>query len=111
MGLTFGAPVVAFESPGEAMTARRLHLPSPVSQTPPEFFLVILIHVGLKPSLQHITHVYHTADVCPIFIYDHKYYTAHTVCNSQLRWAHVTALVPGALSEATPWRLSVIWGK
>ncbi|EKM83324.1 hypothetical protein AGABI1DRAFT_34145 [Agaricus bisporus var. burnettii JB137-S8] len=43
IGLTFGAPVVAFESPGEAMAARRLHLPSP-------------------PSLQHITHVYHTAD-------------------------------------------------
>ncbi|KAF7777922.1 hypothetical protein Agabi119p4_3994 [Agaricus bisporus var. burnettii] len=43
IGLTFGAPVVAFESPGEAMAARRLHLPSP-------------------PSLQHITHIYHTAD-------------------------------------------------
>ncbi|KAF9445762.1 alpha/beta-hydrolase [Macrolepiota fuliginosa MF-IS2] len=43
IGLTFGAPVVAFEAPGEAMAAKRLHLPSP-------------------PSLQHITHVYHTAD-------------------------------------------------
>ncbi|KXN87029.1 Putative lipase ATG15 [Leucoagaricus sp. SymC.cos] len=43
IGLSFGAPVVAFEAPGEAMAAKRLHLPSP-------------------PSLQHITHVYHTAD-------------------------------------------------
>ncbi|KAJ3566602.1 hypothetical protein NP233_g6902 [Leucocoprinus birnbaumii] len=43
IGLTFGAPVVAFEAPGEVMAARRLHLPTP-------------------PSLQHVTHVYHTAD-------------------------------------------------
>ncbi|KAJ3569308.1 hypothetical protein NP233_g5149 [Leucocoprinus birnbaumii] len=43
IGVTFGAPVVSFESPGEKMAGRRLHLPSP-------------------PSLQHVTHVYHTAD-------------------------------------------------
>lgn len=43
VGVTFGAPVVAFESPGEKMAAGRLHLPSP-------------------PSVQHIHHVYHTAD-------------------------------------------------
>jgi len=30
IGVTFGAPVVAFESPGEKMAAARLHLPSPV---------------------------------------------------------------------------------
>jgi len=30
LGATFGAPVVAFESPGEKMAAGRLHLPSPV---------------------------------------------------------------------------------
>jgi lipase ATG15 len=30
MGITFGAPVVAFEPPGERMAAQRLHLPSPV---------------------------------------------------------------------------------
>ncbi|KAI0067284.1 alpha/beta-hydrolase [Artomyces pyxidatus] len=47
LGVTFGAPVVAFESPGEKMAAQRLHLPSP-------------------PSLQHITHVYHTADPIPM---------------------------------------------
>ncbi|KAK0223515.1 alpha/beta-hydrolase [Armillaria fumosa] len=43
VGVTFGAPVIAFEAPGEKMAASRLHLPSP-------------------PSTQHITHVYHTAD-------------------------------------------------
>ncbi|KAH9168814.1 alpha/beta-hydrolase [Lactarius sanguifluus] len=30
LGVTFGAPVVAFEPPGERMAAQRLHLPSPV---------------------------------------------------------------------------------
>ncbi|KAH7930159.1 alpha/beta-hydrolase [Leucogyrophana mollusca] len=43
LGVTFGVPVVAFESPGEKTASRRLHLPAP-------------------PSTQHITHVYHTAD-------------------------------------------------
>ncbi|KAG8853365.1 putative lipase atg15 [Tulasnella sp. 330] len=44
LGVTFGAPVVAFEAPGEKMASKRLHLPSP-------------------PSMQHVTHLYHTADV------------------------------------------------
>jgi len=44
LGATFGAPSVAFESPGEKMAASRLHLPSPPS------------------VLEHVTHVYHTAD-------------------------------------------------
>jgi len=43
LGITFGAPVVAFESPGEKMASGRLHLPQP-------------------PSTHHVTHVYHTAD-------------------------------------------------
>ncbi|KAF8510341.1 Alpha/Beta hydrolase protein [Gautieria morchelliformis] len=47
LGVTFGAPVVTFEAPGEKMAAARLHLPSP-------------------PSTQHITHVYHTADPIPM---------------------------------------------
>ncbi|KAI0029789.1 Alpha/Beta hydrolase protein [Vararia minispora EC-137] len=47
LGSTFGAPVVAFEAPGERMAHRRLHLPSP-------------------PSLNHITHVYNTADPIPL---------------------------------------------
>lgn len=49
IGATFGAPVVAFEAPGEKMAAARLHLPSP-------------------PSLLHITNVYHTADPIPMGI-------------------------------------------
>ncbi|KDQ18696.1 hypothetical protein BOTBODRAFT_29072 [Botryobasidium botryosum FD-172 SS1] len=43
LGATFGAPVVAFEAPGDRMAARRLHLPSP-------------------PSNLHITHVFHNGD-------------------------------------------------
>ncbi|KAF6758290.1 Alpha/Beta hydrolase protein [Ephemerocybe angulata] len=43
IGVTFGAPVVAFEAPAEKLAAGRLHLPSP-------------------PSTQHVTHFYHTAD-------------------------------------------------
>jgi len=43
MGITYGAPVVTFEAPGERLAASRLHLPSP-------------------PSTHHVTHVYHTAD-------------------------------------------------
>ncbi|KLO19678.1 alpha/beta-hydrolase [Schizopora paradoxa] len=46
LGATFGAPVVAFEAPGERLASTRLHLPSP-------------------PSTHHITHVYHTADSIP----------------------------------------------
>ncbi|KAI5831372.1 alpha/beta-hydrolase [Schizophyllum commune Tattone D] len=47
MGATFGAPVVAFETPADRLAARRLHLPSP-------------------PSTLHITHVFHTADPIPM---------------------------------------------
>ncbi|KAN0123698.1 alpha/beta-hydrolase [Lactarius tabidus] len=47
LGITFGAPVVAFEPPGERMAAQRLHLPSP-------------------PSTHHITQVWHTADPIPM---------------------------------------------
>ncbi|KAH7106079.1 alpha/beta-hydrolase [Auriculariales sp. MPI-PUGE-AT-0066] len=43
LGATFGMPTVAFESPGEALAASRLHLPTPY-------------------SLSHVTHVFHTAD-------------------------------------------------
>jgi len=34
LGITFGVPVVTFESPGERMAAQRLHLPSPVCSHP-----------------------------------------------------------------------------
>lgn len=45
IGVTFGLPVVAFESPGEKMASQRLHLPQPVSQ----------IHIG---------HILSSDDLC-----------------------------------------------
>ncbi|CAE6479959.1 unnamed protein product [Rhizoctonia solani] len=47
LGATFGAPVVAFEAPGERLAAERLHLPLP-------------------SEVLHITHVYNTADPIPM---------------------------------------------
>ncbi|KAJ8494972.1 hypothetical protein ONZ51_g1967 [Trametes cubensis] len=47
VGVTFGAPVVAFEAPAERLAATRLHLPSP-------------------PSTHHVTHVYNTGDPIPM---------------------------------------------
>ncbi|KAH9043272.1 alpha/beta-hydrolase [Lactarius pseudohatsudake] len=53
LGTTFGFPVVAFESPGERLAARRLHLPlPPLSNTS-----------GLPVT--PVTHVYHNADPIP----------------------------------------------
>lgn len=44
----------------------------------------------MKPSLQHITHVYHTADVCLAF--GTTFSSAHIVfIYSQLQWVHVMA--------------------
>jgi putative lipase involved disintegration of autophagic bodies len=60
VGATFGAPVVAFEAPGEKMAAARLHLPSPVCIS---FNLLNAdSKTSLQPSVLHITNVYHTAD-------------------------------------------------
>ncbi|KAF9653226.1 alpha/beta-hydrolase [Thelephora ganbajun] len=47
VGVTFGAPIVAFEAPGEKLAAARLH-------------------INLPPSTQHITHVYNTGDPIPM---------------------------------------------
>lgn len=41
LGATFGAPVVAFESPGEKLAASRLHLPLSVSHLPSEDAAVV----------------------------------------------------------------------
>lgn len=51
IGLSFGAPVVTFESPGERLAAQRLHLPLPP---------------GMPSDKTGITHVYHTADPIPM---------------------------------------------
>ncbi|KIR28031.1 lipase [Cryptococcus deuterogattii LA55] len=47
IGLSFGAPAVTYESPGELLPASRLHLPLPP---------------GMPANMTGITHVYHTAD-------------------------------------------------
>jgi lipase ATG15 len=51
IGLSFGAPVVAFEAPGEKMAAKRLHLPMPP---------------GMPTDKMGITHVYNNADPIPM---------------------------------------------
>ncbi|TYJ59186.1 hypothetical protein B9479_000175 [Cryptococcus floricola] len=51
IGLSFGAPVVTYEAPGDLLPASRLHLPLPP---------------GLPADLTGITHVYHTADPVPM---------------------------------------------
>ncbi|KAJ1672858.1 putative lipase atg15 [Spiromyces aspiralis] len=52
LGLTFGVPVVAYEAPGEALAARRLHLPVPTDSA----------LMGVLPTW----HIGHTAD--PIYM-------------------------------------------
>jgi len=51
IGLSFGSPVVTFESLGDHLPAKRLHLPLPP---------------GLPADKTGITHVYHTADPIPM---------------------------------------------
>ncbi|GFZ42645.1 Autophagy-related protein 15 [Saitozyma sp. JCM 24511] len=51
VGLSFGAPAVSFEAPGDLMPSRRLHLPLPP---------------GMPVDMTGITHVYHTADPIPM---------------------------------------------
>ena len=56
VGLTFGAPVVAFESPGEAMAARRLHLPTPVCSI---VVVCVMLLSTLPRAALHPTHCSH----------------------------------------------------
>ena len=51
IGLSFGAPAVTIESPGDRLPAGRLHLPLPP---------------GMPAEKTGITHVYHTADPIPM---------------------------------------------
>ncbi|KAK6907265.1 hypothetical protein I203_101255 [Kwoniella mangroviensis CBS 8507] len=51
VGLSFGAPAVTFEAPGDKLASKRLHLPLPP---------------GMPADKTGITHVYHTADPIPI---------------------------------------------
>ncbi|KAN0066077.1 putative lipase atg15 [Thecaphora frezii] len=52
LGITFGAPTITFEAPGDRMAALRLHLPLPPSKHPDDS----------PVSALPITHVYNTAD-------------------------------------------------
>jgi lipase ATG15 len=53
LGITFGLPAVAFESPGERLAAERLHLPIPPDDG------------SLGPFLPAVTHVFHNSDPIP----------------------------------------------
>lgn len=88
VGLTFGAPVVAFEAPAEMMAARRLHLPSP-------------------PSTQHITHVFNTADV-RLRLYPIKFRVL-TLSASQSLWVSAMALHRLVPRPVSLWNLDAIW--
>ncbi|KAI9669645.1 MAG: putative lipase atg15 [Alyxoria varia] len=59
LGMTMGNPVVTFESPGDAMAAKRLGLP-----TPPGYNLSTL--ADEEPPSQGVYHFGHTAD--PLFM-------------------------------------------
>ena len=60
VGVTFGAPVVAFEAPGEKLAASRLHLPLPVCLS--ASLLSETQDSRTQIALEHVVHVYHTAD-------------------------------------------------
>lgn len=68
LGVTFGAPVVAFEAPGDRMASRRLHLPQPVSSTSdyPPVRTIRSPTFAPQPDVQHVTHIFHTADPIPM---------------------------------------------
>ena len=60
LGITFGAPVVTFEPPGERMAAKRLHLPSPVChQFRIHIYLPILTGFPVALNAPHHTRVAH----------------------------------------------------
>lgn len=52
LGMTFGVPAIAFESPGDRLAASRLHLPLPPAEWSDEEAY----------AMAPVTHVYHTAD-------------------------------------------------
>ncbi|KAI7949425.1 hypothetical protein MJO28_008246 [Puccinia striiformis f. sp. tritici] len=51
LGVTFGIPAVGFESPGDLLPAKRLHLPLPPGAS-----------FGKGQELSHVFQVFHTAD-------------------------------------------------
>jgi len=76
LGVTYGLPAVAFESPGDRRAAERLNLPVPPSIPPtqPDDSLADSLFPYPRPPRpptphspisDYITHVYHTADPIP----------------------------------------------
>ncbi|EGN95505.1 Lipase, required for intravacuolar lysis of autophagic bodies [Serpula lacrymans var. lacrymans S7.3] len=63
LGSTFGLPAVAFESPGERLAAKRLHLPLPPGP-PPRSLHPEDGNTNALPRVP-VTHVYHNADPIP----------------------------------------------
>jgi hypothetical protein len=90
LGITFGAPVVTFEPPGERMAAQRLHLPSPVRHFQSRICICMPILTALPSSRQRTT--------------------SHT-CGTQqirLRWALARAHSRPVESPGTRWRAGAI---
>ncbi|KAM0750188.1 alpha/beta-hydrolase [Meredithblackwellia eburnea MCA 4105] len=65
LSLTFGVPSISFESPADALAARRLHLPIP-PLPPPTDPKSKTIHSNLYSYSNITTHVYHNADPIPM---------------------------------------------
>ncbi|BGP38637.1 Putative lipase atg15 [Rhodotorula kratochvilovae] len=61
---TYGVPSVSFESPGDLLPARRLHLPLPPVNNPNSSTSSTAPRRSLDDELT--THVYHTADPIPL---------------------------------------------
>ena len=81
IGITFGAPVVAFEAPAERMAARRLHLPSPVRSR--NEFSCVRSDIACSPrSNMSLT---------------------STTLQTPSRWVCVLGFLLAALSAVMPW--------
>jgi len=83
VGVTFGLPTVTFESPGERLAATRLHLPSPVSVSPP------------FPETPSDNHAF-----SPLPTMSHISITQQTPS----RWAHAMAFSPHVRWVDTRWK-------
>ena len=85
LGVTFGVPVVAIESPGEKMAAGRLHLPSPVRGiiSPHKHRFVHTEYISLRYSTSH----------------------TYTTPQIQLPWVLATASCHHAIWADMPWRV------
>jgi putative lipase involved disintegration of autophagic bodies len=86
IGVTFGVPVVTFESPGEKLAAARLHLPSPVGGISSRTGFLVLAHRN---------------------VYSPQRTTLHIFCiqRTQSLWAYVMVSLRHALWEAMQWSL------